>query len=130
MSVAKYAHGEYVFEQGDSGDVFYLITGGEAEVLHYDPSDPKQRETLLNVIGTSACFGETALIQRAPRNASIMAKGDLHVTYISRDDFEKALGRSLAEMRLAHDEQDALRLEMMGATEIIPPSDAVGDSEK
>ena len=122
MSVAKFSHGEYVFEQGEDGDVFYLITGGEAEVLHYDPSDPKQRETLLNVIGTSACFGETALIKRAPRNASIMAKGDLHVAYISRDEFEKALGRSLGEMRLAHDEQDALRLEMMGA-EVLPSPD-------
>ena len=62
----------------------------------------------------SACFGEVALLKRAPRNASIVAKGDLYVACISRDAFEGALGHSLADMRLAHDEQDALRLEKLG----------------
>lgn len=111
MAVAKFADAEYVFEQGAAGDVFYLITSGEAEVLHYDPDDPRKQETLLNVIGVSACFGEMALLSDAPRNASIMAKGPLHVVYVSRDRFEETLGRSLADMRLTHTEQDALRRE-------------------
>ena len=109
LSTAKFADGEYVFEQGAEGDVFYLITGGEAEVLHYDPSDKKKEETLLNILSISAYFGEAALIKRAPRNASIMAKGDLHVAYISRDAFETALGRSLADMHLAADKQQVKR---------------------
>lgn len=125
MAVAKFADGEYVFEQGAEGDVFYLITGGEAEVLHYDPSDPRKEEVLLNVLGVSDCFGETALIKRAPRNASILAKGDLHVTFISRDGFEAALGRPLAEMKISHEHQDALRLAKLGAE----PQEEVAEEE-
>ena len=127
MSVAKFLDGEYVFEQGQAGDVFYLITSGEAEVLHYAPADPKKEEALLAVLGTSDCFGETALLRAAPRNASIMAKGDLHVAYLSRAAFEQALGRSLGEMRLAHDEQDALRLAKCKPT---GDSDAVGPGDE
>ena len=57
----------------------------------------------------SECFGETALIKSAPRNASVMAKGDLHVAYISRASCEAALGCQLSEMRLAHTEQEGLQ---------------------
>ena len=109
MGSATFRNDEYVFEQGDEGDYFYLITSGEAEVLHFDPSTEDQEEILLNVITTSACFGEKALIGRAPRNASIMAKGTLKVNYISRDEFEAALGRSLASLQLSHEQQDELR---------------------
>ena len=40
-----------------------------------------------------------------------MAKGDLHVAYISRASCEAALGCQLSEMRLAHTEQEGLQKE-------------------
>ena len=35
-------------------------TGGEVEVLHYDPSDPLKEETLLNVLSVSECFASVS----------------------------------------------------------------------
>lgn len=92
MRPAKFPDGEYVFEQGDIGDSFYLITGGTCDVLRYDPNDPEKEEFVLNTLGAPDCFGETALITNAPRNATIEAKGDLYCLFIDRESFEEVLG--------------------------------------
>ena len=101
LSVARYEDGEYAIEQGEEGDVFYLITGGEAEVLRVEPDDPSQEEVLLLTLVESDCFGERALLHNEPRAASVMAKGRLSVAYISRSNFEEVLG-PLSSYRLDH----------------------------
>lgn len=67
-----FAPGEIVIEQGDQGDVFFLIISGQAvatkrlkegeaakEVMHYKEGD---------------YFGEIALLRDEPRAASVIAK--------------------------------------------------------
>lgn len=34
-------------------------------------------------------FGETALVQKAPRNASVVAVGEVRLRVLSRDQFEE-----------------------------------------
>ena len=92
MHCARYSDGEYVIEQGEEGECFFLITGGEAEVFRYEPDDPTKEEFLLNTLSSSACFGEAALLNNAPRNATIAAKGELHAVFVSREMFEEVLG--------------------------------------
>ena len=62
MSQAQYLEGEYVFEQGDEGDTFYIIIEGTASVLRTEPGSP-ELERELGVVGEGAFFGERALLK-------------------------------------------------------------------
>lgn len=92
MSVAKFKQGEFVFEQGDEGDAFYLITFGLADALRVDPNDSKTEEVIIGQLTESDCFGELALMRNEPRAASIMATTTLDVLFITRSEFELHLG--------------------------------------
>lgn len=104
MSVAKFDDGERVFDQGDEGDAFYLITTGHCDVLWYDPAicqGEQGGEERLARLHQSDCFGERALLYDEPRAASIRAGPGcrLYVVFIRRDHFERALGKSLADFQ-------------------------------
>jgi hypothetical protein len=101
MRCAKFSDGEYVIEQGEVGDSFFLITGGVCDVLRYNPDDPEKEEFVLNTLSTPDCFGEAALLTNAPRNATIVAKGDVYTLFIDRDSFEAALG-PLENYKIGH----------------------------
>jgi len=75
--------GEAVFHQGDAGDRFYVIVGGEAEVT----VDGLERPSL----GAGGYFGEIALLRDVPRTATITALSDLDLLAIERDDFIAAV---------------------------------------
>ena len=70
MSQAKFDEGEYVFEQGDDGDAFYIITEGQAVVLRNEPGEEVEE---LATLGEGAFFGERALIKNQVRYAGIQA---------------------------------------------------------
>ena len=109
MSVCSYKKGEYVFDQGDEGDAFYVITDGEAEVLRRSDA-ASDEETALALLGEGAFFGERALIKSQVRYAGIQAKSEeLFTVSITRHDLEAALGAPLEHFvpdkyRLDHSE--------------------------
>lgn len=115
MSIDDFESGEYVFNQGDAADSFYLITTGYAEVLLTDPNDPDAEEVCLATLGPSDSFGELALLYNEPRATSIMADGRLFVLYITREEFERALGKQAVSgnkrdiLQELHDENDRVR---------------------
>ncbi len=49
---APFAEGEFVFEQGDEGDAFYVITEGAATVLRTE--DDSAEEVVLAELGEGA----------------------------------------------------------------------------
>jgi ATP-binding cassette subfamily B protein len=57
-----------VFKQGDTGDRFYIIVRGRVSVAKSGPSGEEQ---LVAVLEDGDYFGEIALIQRMPRNATV-----------------------------------------------------------
>ena len=105
MSLAKYNDGETVFNQGDEGDSFYLITTGHCEVRRVDPKDLRvgveEEDKLMCRLHPSDCFGERALMFDEPRAASIYAGPgcNLYTVFITRDDFEATLGKPLSEFQ-------------------------------
>ena len=104
LSIAKFEDGERVFNQGDEGDRFYLITTGHCQVLRYDPTayvGERGGEECVGRLHASDCFGERALMHHEPRAASIRAGPGcrLYVAFITRDEFEGALGKPLDEFR-------------------------------
>jgi ABC-type lipoprotein export system ATPase subunit len=86
------APGASIFRQGEIGDCFYIILDGECEVVYQRPGGG---ETLLDRRRPGEYFGETALVQAAPRNATIRA-GDRPVRLlpISSNLFDRLLKES------------------------------------
>jgi putative peptide zinc metalloprotease protein len=83
----SYRAGELVIQEGDRGEDFYLIRDGEAEVF----TTTGDRERSLALLGPGDYFGELALLERAPRAASVRALARLHVLVVSKGDFDRLL---------------------------------------
>ena len=63
MEKTTLGKGEYAFREGDSGDRFYIIEEGTVTI--------EAKGKLINRLYDGDCFGEAALIDRKPRNASV-----------------------------------------------------------
>lgn len=81
--------GARVVQQGDPGDLFYIIKEGEA-VVHQDTA---RGTRLVNRLFKSDFFGEQALLRREPRMASVeAASARLVCLALRRDVFNNLLG--------------------------------------
>lgn len=75
-----YEPGEFVFREGDVGDRVYVIESGAAEVL-------RDGELRIAKLGPGELFGETALLRRASRNASVRCVEAMNVVGIPKREF-------------------------------------------
>jgi len=80
----RFAAGETIFEQGDQGDLVYMIAAGQVEAIREDESGEQR---LLATMGPGEYFGEMALISEAPRTATVRAKTDVEAVSMGRADF-------------------------------------------
>jgi CRP-like cAMP-binding protein len=81
--------GARVVQQGDPGDLFYIIKEGEAVVYQDTPRGTR----LVNRLFKSDFFGEQALLRREPRMASVEAVSTtLTCLALRRDVFSNILG--------------------------------------
>lgn len=75
------------FKEGDAGDAFYILINGEVEVF----KSINSKRILLNTItsnDTNNFFGEMALIEDLPRNATIISKTECEILQIEKKDFD------------------------------------------
>ena len=85
----RFEAGWDIIRQGEAGGTFYIIREGEVDVLKStDGGDPVS----LAELGHGQYFGEQALLNDAPRNSSIRAKGPVECFVLSREKFEVILG--------------------------------------
>lgn len=61
----SYKPGQTIFKQGDTGNCFYMIIYGEVSIV--------RRNTELSRLGQGQCFGEMAVLEEQPRNATALA---------------------------------------------------------
>ena len=81
--------GARVVQQGDPGDLFYIIKDGEAVVYQ----DTTRGTRMVNRLFKSDFFGEQALLRREPRMASVEAVSNKLVCLaLRRDVFAHILG--------------------------------------
>lgn len=66
----RFAPGESIVEEGDTSGRFFIVAEGGAEVRVHGHS--------VRVLGPGQSFGEYAVIDRAPRSASVVAITDVH----------------------------------------------------
>ncbi|TVQ96190.1 MAG: histidine kinase [Spirochaetaceae bacterium] len=84
----RFSAGDIVFREGATGDRFYIVTGGEVEVWKdYD----RETRDLLAVHGQGHLFGEMALVDDLPRSATVRARSDTSVLFLSREDFTEVV---------------------------------------
>ena len=78
-----YANGMTVIRAGRPGDAFYAILNGHAELQLPDGRT--------KTLGADAFFGELALLDTAPRAATVTSAGGLTTARIARPDFAQLL---------------------------------------
>ncbi len=78
------------FKEGDIGDAFYVLTKGEVEVSKIIDGN-KTVLTTIKSSDDSNFFGEMALIEDLPRNATIVSKTDCEVLEIEKKNFDMLL---------------------------------------
>jgi putative ABC transport system ATP-binding protein len=86
MSKRHYAAGETIIREGDPGEEFFLVSDGEVEVIRVGHEVAR--------LGPGDFFGEVALISGEPRNATVVAEGEVDTYALGKTDFETALATS------------------------------------
>jgi CRP/FNR family cyclic AMP-dependent transcriptional regulator len=84
----NYPKNTILVSEGDPSDLFYIILSGKVKVFL---SDEKGKEVLLTIQGPDEYFGELALIDEAPRSASVMTLEACQMAVVSRAGFERCL---------------------------------------
>jgi len=91
--------GEILIKQGELGDAAYVVISGDFEVQ----KQSGQSLIKIDVRNPGDVVGEMALLSRAPRNATLIAKIDSEVLRIPQEAFEKLLSSSTtATMAVLH----------------------------
>ncbi|KAM0252919.1 hypothetical protein ACHAP5_000782 [Fusarium lateritium] len=86
LETKKFAPGEVIIKEGDPGHAFYLLESGEADA-YIGQSDNKVRH-----YKKGDYFGELALLNDAPRAASIVATSAVKVGSLGKNAFQRLLG--------------------------------------
>uniref|UniRef100_A0A6M2DE92 cAMP-dependent protein kinase type II regulatory subunit n=1 Tax=Xenopsylla cheopis TaxID=163159 RepID=A0A6M2DE92_XENCH len=97
MFEKKVVAGDYIIQQGDDGDNFYVIENGvfQAFVKTDSGSEPK----LIHTYENSGSFGELALLYNMPRAATIQAFTDGALWAMDRLTFRRILLKSAFKKR-------------------------------
>jgi CRP-like cAMP-binding protein len=75
--------GRRLTRQGDPGDAFYILLGGEAEV----EVDGRPRRTLK----PGDFFGEISMLDRGPSTATVVTSTPAHLVVMSHSQFRDAI---------------------------------------
>jgi hypothetical protein len=88
-----FAPGSVIVREGDPGEEAFIITTGTCVVSKRENGvEREQRE--IGRLGPGAVFGETAILSRTPRTATVTAADDVTVKIVTRALIEERLGPS------------------------------------
>jgi cAMP-dependent protein kinase regulator len=93
LETQKYSSGQSIIKEGDPGDAFYLLISGEADAFRTDT------EGSVKHYSKGDFFGELALLNDAPRAASVVAGGEAKVARLGKKAFQRLLGPVESIMR-------------------------------
>ena len=85
------AAGDRICEEGERGDAFYLIMSGRVQVSKFFALGTQR---LLVELQAGQFFGELALVDDAPRTASVYALEETSLLAITKQDFQELLSNS------------------------------------
>ena len=83
--------GTVLVREGAAGDAFYVIVSGQADVDRHG--------TVVATIGAGTFFGDLALLDMAPRNATVTATTDMDLVVLGQPEFSAMIDESSAFAR-------------------------------
>jgi cAMP-dependent protein kinase regulator len=87
LETHKFPPGSTIIKEGDTGESFFILESGEAEVFkRTDGTRPVHKYK------KGDYFGELALLNDAPRAASVVSATDVKVATLGKDGFQRLLG--------------------------------------
>ena len=87
--IVHFGPGELIVQQGDPADAVYIVTEGEADV---ELRDGQGHDILLATMGRHSLFGETAVLSKKPRSASVKAETEVELMVVTSEILSNALG--------------------------------------
>jgi CRP-like cAMP-binding protein len=87
----RYPRNTTIVEEGLPGDYMYIIREGRVKVTKLSEDG---REKILEFLDAGSFVGEMALLERAPRSASVKTLAPVRMLALSRNDFLSLLRRS------------------------------------
>jgi CRP-like cAMP-binding protein len=88
--------GQEIVRQGETGDAYYIIEEGEAQVWQTDLYNKAPQ--LVNELAAGDAFGEEALvIMGGFRNATVIMTRDGHLLALGKKDFDKLVKKQMVE---------------------------------
>lgn len=89
--VKNYSIDEVVFEEGDIGELFFIIAYGKLEVLKNYNTEQQKR---IQILETGDYFGEIALIRSVPRTATIKTITPCLLLVLNAKNFHNLLSQN------------------------------------
>ena len=86
----QYAPGDYIFQEGDSGEEMFIIHAGKVNIT----KKTDEGEKVLVTLSSGDFFGEMAVIDKAPRSASAVAAEDTTCIVLNEELFEQQMQRN------------------------------------
>lgn len=83
--------GSVLVTQDRPGDGLYVVYSGRVKVVMYGP---QAREVTLAILRPGEVFGELAMLDGAPRSATVVAMTDAQLLALPREDFMRHLQRN------------------------------------
>jgi CRP-like cAMP-binding protein len=81
FSLEHHPVGHVIFRQGEPGDCAYFIRAGRVEVVD------ERTSAVLAALGPGDYFGEMALLDGAPRNATVRTLAPVELAVLGKDNF-------------------------------------------
>ncbi|PIS47921.1 MAG: hypothetical protein COT17_00975 [Elusimicrobia bacterium CG08_land_8_20_14_0_20_51_18] len=89
----RYGKGEKVCRQGEIGDAFYVVSEGRLSVK---VSSALIFSKKLAELGPGGCFGEMSLLERKPRNATVVCEETSKLFALTFEHFDRVLNENPA----------------------------------
>ena len=86
-----FAKNTIIINEGDKTDSLYVILSGKVKAFL---SDEHGKEIILDIEGPGEHFGEIALLDEAPRSASVMTLESASFLIISKEDFKDCVAKN------------------------------------
>jgi len=121
--IRRYPRGQFLFNEGDPGESLLVLEEGSVKIARFAASG---QEVVLATTEAPAIFGELALLEGAPRSATVTARTPVVVRVLSRQEVlglierepsvSMAMPRAMAAMvRVSNDRlTDAISLDVPG----------------
>lgn len=120
--------GDVIMRQGEKGESAFIIEEGKVEIIIERPGGEKQN---VGTRGPGSIIGEMAIVDNAPRTATIVAVEKCSLLEITQEDFSRRLKnadpvlRMTTQVILTRYRDTLIRAEIRGDNYNWPPAEAV-----